>query len=189
MKLPVIWYSREVINVNELLFVVDENNIPLGPLPRHIVHEKGLWHRTTGIWVVSPEKDVLCQKRSLKKDIEPGKMEAFFGGHVNTGQSDLDNAVKEVAEELGIKTDKESFKYLGIFKSEKPTHREFQAIFALTVPRNETFHAEADEITSLEWHSLEEVKKMLLEENNPEWVHKSWNKQVLDWIEHVPSQR
>lgn len=70
-------------------------------------------------------------EKVVKKRYRAGENGGIFGGHVNTGQSDLDNAVKEVAEELGIKTDKESFKYLGIFKSEKPTHREFQAIFAL----------------------------------------------------------
>ncbi|MGE5042002.1 MAG: NUDIX hydrolase [Candidatus Levyibacteriota bacterium] len=172
-----------MINPGELLFVVDEENKPIGRLPRHIVHEKGLFHRTTGIWVLNSNKEILCQRRSLKKDIEPGKMEAFFGGHVDAGQSYEDNAVREVAEELGIQVPKKDLKFIGVFKSDKPTHREFQGEFALKLTKIEVFTPEADEITSLEWHSLEELKKILMEENNPDWVHKYWDTEIFTFLE------
>src|ERR1700760_3261316 len=97
-----------MINKNELLFVVDENNEPLEPQARYIVHEKNAWHRTTGIWVVNNKKQILCQKRSLLKDTKPGFWEAFFGGHIGPQETYGDNAVKELTEELGIPVQKEN---------------------------------------------------------------------------------
>ena len=67
-----------MIDIQELLFVVDENNQPLKPQLRSSAHKNGLWHRTTGIWVINKSKKVLCQKRSLKKDLNPGIWEAFL---------------------------------------------------------------------------------------------------------------
>jgi len=91
-----------MINSEELLYVVDENNHFLGPQIRSIAHQNRLWHRTTGIWVINNKGQILCQKRSFKKDIKPGFWEAFFGGHLAPGEDYLHNAVQESSEELGI---------------------------------------------------------------------------------------
>src|SRR5581483_7577210 len=100
-----------MINPQELLTVVDEHDNPLTPLPRKEVHAKGLWHRTAGIWVVNTNGQILCQKRSLKKDVHPGLWEAFFGGHVLSGVEYLDSAAREMEEELGIKIDKKNLHF------------------------------------------------------------------------------
>ncbi len=67
-----------MINNKELLFVVDENNQPQQPLPRNVVHKNSLWHRTAAVWVINRNGKILCQKRSLKKDVKPGMWEAFM---------------------------------------------------------------------------------------------------------------
>ena len=72
-----------MINNQKLLFVVDKNNKPLKPEKRSLAHKNGLWHRTSGVWIITKNKRILCQKRSLKKDIKPGMREAFFGGHLS----------------------------------------------------------------------------------------------------------
>jgi len=114
-----------MINKNELIFVVDKNNNPLKPFPRYIVHKKVLWHRTTGIWVINHKKQILCQKRSMKKDTKPGFREAFFCGHLNAGESYFDNALQELSEELGIKVEKGKLTHYKTLKSDKPSHKEF----------------------------------------------------------------
>ncbi len=170
-----------MINKDELLFVVDENNQPLAPKPRKIVHGKRMWHRTSGVWIINSKKEILCQRRSLKKDQNPGFWEAFFGGHLAPGEDYLDNACSEVSEELGIKVYKKDFKFYNVFKSNKPKHAEFQGVFALFSNATK-FKLEEDEIDEVKWLGIDRLKRILLYETKSKWVRKFWDREVLNWL-------
>jgi isopentenyl-diphosphate Delta-isomerase len=175
-----------VINPQELLFIVDEENKPLDPVPRHIAHEKKLWHRTTGIWVINNNKQILTQKRSLKKDQKPGFWEAFFGGHVGPGEAYLDNAAEELHQELGIPVAKEKLIPFKIFKGGKIGHKEFLHVFAYVIDTDSIdFPFEEEEVDELKWVPLEEIRKILLIDQNPTWVHKSWDEETIEWLERL----
>src|SRR5579863_5822091 len=165
-----------MIDKNELLFVVDENNKPLKPLPRHIVHKNMLWHRCSGIWVINKNKQILCQKRSLKVDIKPGMWSAFFGGHLHGNENYFKNAMVELSEELGITTQENCLIPYKILKSDKNTHKEFQHCFIYKLDRQDKdFSIEKEEVDEVKWFEFDEVKKVLLIRNDPNWVHKPWD--------------
>lgn len=170
-----------MIDNQELLFVVDENNKPLKPQSRSTAHKNGLWHRTTGIWVINRKKQILCQKRSLKKDILPGYWEASFGGHLAPNEDYRHNGTTELSEELEIKVQESELIPYKVFKSDKPTHKEFQQVFAL-ITDAKNFDFEKDEIEKLVWKDISEVKKVLLEKKDQHWVLKPWDQEVLDWL-------
>lgn len=170
-----------MINNQELLFIVDENNQPLKPRLRSFAHKNKLWHRTSGIWVINKNKKVLCQKRSLKKDTNPGLWEAFFGGHLAPGEEYLHNAVQELNEELGLNLSEDNLIPYKILKSDKPNHKEFQGIYALILNQNQ-FNFEEDEIDQLKWVSLDEIKNILVVRKEANWIKKPWDKEVLKWL-------
>ncbi len=173
-----------MIDSNELIFVVDERNNPLQPQLRSFVHANGLWHRTTGIWVINEKKEVLCQKRSLKKDIKPGFWEAFFGGHMGPNTEYLATAVRECSEELGILVKKEDLIPYKLIKSEKPTHKEFQFIYGLICNKDiSEFNFEKEEIDQLKWVALGDLRNILLDKISKGWVQKPWDNEVLTWLE------
>jgi len=171
-----------MIDRHELVFAVDENNQPITPQLRSNAHKNGLWHRTTGIWVMNQKGQLLCQKRSLQKDIKPGFWEAFFGGHLAPGEDYLENAAKEASEELGILIDKRDLIPYKILKSDKPTHKEFQYICAFIVRDNIEFRVETDEVDELAWKSIDEVKDILIVKKESNWVRKPWDEDVLNWL-------
>ena len=172
-----------MIDKNELLFVVDEHNNPLTPLPRHIVHNKMIWHLCTGIWIVNNKNQILCQKRSLKKDLKPGMWEAFFGGHLHPNETYNNNALNELTEELGITAQKENLVPYKIFKNDEPNHKEFQHSFIYKLDKDDTdFDFEKEEVDEIKWLTLYQVRKYLLIENDPQWVHKPWDKEMLNFI-------
>lgn len=173
-----------MINKDELIFVVDEDNNPVDPLPRHEVHKRGLWHRTTGVWVVNDKRQVLCQKRSLKKDQKPGFWEAFLGGHLAPGEEYADNAVAETTEEIGVKINYDDLKQFKILKSDSGTHKEFQGIFGIKLNNKiEDFPFEVEEIDKLEWVSFKKLSKILLRDKESKWVRKPWDGEVLEWLQ------
>lgn len=172
-----------MINSQELVFVVDENNQPLDPQVRSVVHKNGLWHRTSGIWVINDEKQILCQKRSMKKDVNPGIWETFFGGHLEPGEEYLHNAASEASEELGIPIDAKDIIPYKVFKSDKPNHKEFQHVFGLILNKETSeFAFEKDEIDSLQWKEIDELKRILTVDKDKKWVIKPWDREVLNWL-------
>lgn len=170
-----------MIDRSELLFVVDEEDNPLSPLPRHEVHEKGLWHRTSIIWVANNKGQILCQKRSMQKDTKPGVWEAYFGGHLAPGETYESCAVKEVDEELGISISSSDLHMFMIHKC--GTDKEFQAIFVLRWDGDDSqLTKEKAEVEKIEWLSLETLKDNLLTKPKPDWSHHEYQWHMLDFL-------
>ena len=168
-----------MIDSSELLFVVDENNNPLPPLPRKEVHAKGLWHRTTHVWVINSNHEVLCQKRSMAKDISPGKWEAWFGGHMPPGASDLGSAILELREETGLVAKPEELTYFKTYPCYELA--EFEAIFLYRWDGDEkTLNYEKEEIDELKWVPLNDLKR--LDADDPDWVRRNYEKDIFDWL-------
>lgn len=74
---------------------------------------QNLWHRATYIVVLHEEENsrmsqeqdevkLLVQKRSMQKDYCPGRLDPTPGGVVGFGESYLENAEREIEEEMGI---------------------------------------------------------------------------------------
>ncbi len=179
-----------MIDNQESIFVVDENNNPVFPKPRDVVHREGLWHRSCDIWVINSRGEILCQKRSMKKDVKPGKWESFFGGHLLAGEEYLDSAVKETTEELGIAVDPKELEFFKVYKSDEPTwrgqaHRQFKYIFRLKKERDAgDFPYEKDEIDDLRWVFIAEIRKIIVDEKNTDWSLPGYAEEVLDWLQN-----
>lgn len=88
---------------DEMLTQVTEADEVLGPVPRSRVHgNPALIHRSVHVLVFGQDGRLLLQKRSMRKDTQPGKWDTSVGGHVGFGQSYEEAARREAAEELGI---------------------------------------------------------------------------------------
>lgn len=87
----------------ELFEIVDENDNVIGTALRSECHgNPELIHRVAHVLVVNAKGDMLLQKRSLHKDIQPGKWDTSVGGHLDPGESYHDAALREMHEELGL---------------------------------------------------------------------------------------
>lgn len=86
----------------ELLDVVDENDEVVAIKTRGEIHARGLMHRAVHIMVFNDHGEVFLQKRSMNKDEQPGMWDSSAAGHVDSGETYLDCAVREISEELGI---------------------------------------------------------------------------------------
>lgn len=88
---------------DEILTQVTDSDEVIGPVARRLVHgNPGLIHRSVHVLVLGQDGRLLLQKRSLSKDVQPGKWDTSVGGHVGFGQSYEEAARREAAEELGL---------------------------------------------------------------------------------------
>ena len=87
----------------EFLDVVTEKGEVIKVLPRSRIHgDPTLLHRVVHVLVFNSKDDLLLQKRSMSKDVAPGKWDTSVGGHVNAGESLEEAVMREMEEELGI---------------------------------------------------------------------------------------
>lgn len=88
---------------NEELFdVVDGNDMPVGTATRAEVHADDLIHRAVHVFVLNKNGDLWLQKRSLRKDMNPGVWDSSVSGHLDAGEDYEGAAVRELGEEIGI---------------------------------------------------------------------------------------
>lgn len=86
--------------------MVDKNDQPLLVMPLPDVHKQGLMHRVVFVLLYNSEDKIYLQRRSKSKQLYPGRWDLSATGHVRTGESREDAALRELHEELGIRLEK-----------------------------------------------------------------------------------
>ena len=83
--------------------IVEPNGIVTGRAERAYCHSgaKPL-HPVVHIQILNRSGQLYLQKRSMLKDIQPGKWDTAVGGHVSYGESIMEAVFREAFEELGI---------------------------------------------------------------------------------------
>jgi len=85
----------------EIFDVVNERDEVIGRQPRSDVHRLGLMHRATHALVFNKRGQIFLQKRSMKKDRQPGLWDSSASGHVDSGEDYDACVVRELREEIG----------------------------------------------------------------------------------------
>lgn len=137
----------------ELLIVVDKNDNILNYLPRGQVHQQKLLHRTISVSVYNDKGQILLQKRSLKKDNNPGKLAGAVGGHVSKGKDYQQAAKEELAEELGINAELIFIKKMIL---NDPAHRTMTCLYKIF--SNGPFNFNKDETDEIKFYSKEDLR-------------------------------
>ncbi len=140
----------------ELLEVVTENGEIIKTLPRSEIHgNPSLMHRVVHVLVFNSSKELLLQKRSMSKDVAPGKWDTSVGGHVSSGET-LEEAVKrEMEEELGITACDLKLLYTYIHSNDY----ESELVYTYSCIYNGKIIFQEDEIDEVRPWSLSEIKE------------------------------
>ncbi|MGM9973269.1 MAG: hydroxyethylthiazole kinase [Clostridiaceae bacterium] len=140
----------------EYFDIFDENMEPLGVAPRGEAHRKGLWHKAFQCWFIRREGAktyILFQKRSPHKDTYPDLFDTSSAGHLLSGET-IKDGVRELYEEVGIKTDFSELIYLGTVKQKKKEkeYKDFQFGYLYLYECNKPlmeYSIQREEITAL----------------------------------------
>lgn len=142
----------------EILDIINEKGEITGSMPRSKVHgNPALIHRVVHVLVFNKKGHLFLQKRSMNKDVAPGKWDTSVGGHVNHGET-IENAIeRETMEELGITLAKTKFlhKYIHSNSFETELVHTFYSIY------NDEIIFNRDEIDQVRAWGISEIKDAL----------------------------
>lgn len=113
--------------MEELIDVLDENGNKTGEiLTREQIHKKGLCHRIVVIAIIDAQGNILMQQRSKNKTKNPGKWDVAAAGHVSSGQTSTEAAIRETLEEVGIKVSEEELEYVLTYKNKENVEEDYR---------------------------------------------------------------
>ncbi len=142
----------------EQLEIVNEKGEVIGLAPRSVIHgNPSLIHRVVHVLVFDSESRLLLQKRSLNKDVAPGKWDTSVGGHVGPGETLSLSARREMEEELGINGC--DIEYLYTYTHTNPYETELVTTYRCAYSGEIAFSP--DEIDEVRYWSLEEIKEVM----------------------------
>ena len=134
--------------------IVEPNGLVIGRSTREYCHggAKPL-HPVIHVHIIDRFSRIYLQKRSMKKDIQPGKWDTAVGGHVSYGESIVEAVYREAYEELRLM----EFNPIHIetYQFESPVEKEMVSIFAAVGSYELT--PDLDEVDEGRWWPVEEI--------------------------------
>ncbi len=147
----------------EIFDVVNERDEVIGQQTRSEVHRLGLMHRAVHILVFNSAGQIFLQKRSMKKDRQPGAWDSSASGHVDSGEDYDTCAVRELREEIGLVL-KECPPRLFKIAAGSRTDQEHVWVYRCKAEGPFTLHP--DEIERGDWFSIPDLNRWIAERPN-----------------------
>ncbi len=110
-------------------------------------------HPVVHIHIIDRFSRIYLQKRSINKDIQPGKWDTAVGGHVSYGESLIEAVYREASEELGF-TEFNPI-YMETYEFESSVEKEMVNVFA--VVGSYELHPDLDEVDDGRYWELSDI--------------------------------
>lgn len=144
--------------MEEQVILVDEQDNPIGLMPKLEAHQKALLHRAFSVFILNEKGELMLQQRAKHKYHSPGLWTNTCCSHQRDGETNIQAGKRRLQEEMGFSTElKEvtSFIYKAPFENGLTEH-EFDHILLGYYEDDPVINL--NEVSSWKWMSLEEVK-------------------------------
>lgn len=159
----------------EIFPLIDEAGNVLGRATRKYCHGGSMaLHPVVHLHVMDREGRLYLQKRSMKKDIAPGRWDTSVGGHVDYGESLLEAVKREAREELGVNAEALGVRHdeaqdadtgasglRFLFQYVWQSSREREVVTAFAIVYEGELHPDHDEVDEGRYWSMAELQQQL----------------------------
>ncbi len=144
----------------EFLDIVNENDEVIGKASKEEVYKNLLTHRIVHVLIFNGKKEMALQLRSKNIKFCPNHWCTAAAGHVSSGETYEQAALRETEEEIGIKLKLEFlYKDLYIDNFRKTGLKKILASFKSTY--SGPFKINPDEVEKVEFFSLDKIQEMI----------------------------
>lgn len=136
--------------------VIEPSGLVTGRASRQYCHSGAkVLHPVVHLHILDRSGRLYLQKRSLKKDIQPGKWDTAVGGHLDYGESISEALFREASEELGFSEFNPVYLLSYVFESE--VEKEMVNVFAAV--GNFSPVPDLDEVEDGRWWDFKEIEE------------------------------
>lgn len=163
--------------MEEKVILVDENNNPIGLMPKLEAHEKAVLHRAFSVFIMNGKGEMMLQQRALHKYHSPGLWTNTCCSHQRENETNVEAGKRRLQEEMGFTTeltDVISFIYKAPFDNGLTEH-EYDHVLLGYYEGNPDINEE--EVADWKWELPENVKKDI--EKSPQ-KYTEWFKIIFD---------
>ena len=151
---PTAGTTAEKAAASEWVPVIEPNGLVVGRSTRQYCHSGAKpIHPVIHIHIIDRFSRIYLQKRSMTKDIQPGKWDTAVGGHISYGEGIVEAVYREATEELGF-TEFNPI-YLETYQFESQIEKEMVNVFA--VVGSYELHPDLDEVDEGRWWELADI--------------------------------
>jgi len=144
--------------MEEQVILVDEQDNPIGLMPKLEAHQKAVLHRAFSVFILNAKGELMLQQRAKHKYHSPGLWTNTCCSHQRQGETNIQAGMRRLQEEMGFTTDlKEiiSFIYKAPFDNGLTEH-EFDHVLIGYYEDSPIINH--DEVADWKWMPLEDVK-------------------------------
>lgn len=178
--------------MKELLDIWDASGKPTGQvIEKSIAHQKGLFHPTVHVWFYTSTPSLLLQKRGANKETFPNLWDVSVAGHVSSGESILDGALREIKEEIGLQLKSDDLLLIDVRKNINQFSNgiidcEFQHVFLSELKTGvKDLVIQKEEVDDVRLFSFEEME-ICMQQKHPDFkivpADMSYYKFVMDKV-------
>lgn len=165
----------------EQVILVNENDEPIGLMPKMEAHEKAALHRAFSVFILNSKNEIMLQQRAAQKYHSPLLWTNTTCSHQRAGETNLEAGNRRLMEEMGFTTNlKElfSFIYKAPFENGLTEHELDHVMIGYYEDEPNINREEAE---SWKWMGIEEVKADM--QQHPE-LYTVWFKIIFDEFYH-----
>jgi len=162
---------------DEYFDIVNDQNEVVGQEKRRVVHQQGLWHRGVHVFLFTPDRKLLIQKRSQTRDKFPGTLDCSVSEHLQPDESYLKAAVRGLQEELGVEGIHLT-RLVQFRMNYGPNDNEFSEVFEGTIDGSIPITIDPHEVDEIAFYTISELEEML---DRGSSTIAPWFEQLLYW--------
>ena len=176
--------------MEEQIDILDEKGNKTGKVKaKSEVHKDGDWHRTVHIWFLNSKNQLLLQRRAKQKINHPDMWDISVAGHISTGQTSEEAALREIQEEVGVEINASELQYLFTVTSDSILNngtyldREFQDVYLIKKDLNLSMLTFSDrEVDEVRYIDIPEFKRWIEEKKKDLLMHTDEYRQLFAYI-------
>ena len=143
---------------SEMVPVVEPDGLVVGQASRKYVHGGSkLLHPVVHLHIINRNSELYVQKRSMSKDLLPGKWDTAVGGHIDYGEYLSTSLYREASEELGFRDFNPIYLKSYVWESEQ--EKELVNVFAAV--GNFMLKPDGSEVSEGRYWSMDEIEAAL----------------------------
>ena len=141
----------------EILDIVNEKNEVIGQAEREEIHRKKLPHRIVHVLVFNDQRKLALHKRPPWNIFCPNGWTTSAGGHVDSGESYKQAALREYKEELGVSSPIK-LAYEDIYEDGRGLKKFLQTFKTIY---NGPFNPDLEKVREIRFLTFDEIKNMI----------------------------